>query len=68
MQAITLRVPKDLYETMKSVAYATETSLNEFAVRGLAEYVAQEEHLKALDSLSRRIQEQARVGLDKLRR
>lgn len=68
VQAMSLRVPRDLYETVKNVAYATDTSLNEFIVRGLAEYVAQEEHLEALDALSRRVQEQARVGLDKLRR
>jgi predicted transcriptional regulator len=38
-----VRMPSELHQTLKSVAFFTNRSMNELAVAALAEYVAREE-------------------------
>jgi hypothetical protein len=66
VQVVTLRVPIEVHEALKTLAFATESSVNEIALRALSTFLAEEGHREAVDGFSKRVREQYRVALDKL--
>ena len=65
-QALTIRVPIDVHEALRTLAFATDTSVNDLVLRAVADFLSDAGHREAVDALSRRMREQYRVALDKL--
>ncbi|CAN5116571.1 hypothetical protein BH20ACT24_BH20ACT24_20930 [soil metagenome] len=67
IQAVTLRVPKEVHEALRTLSFATGTSINDLALRALGDFLAEKGHREAVKSFLGKAQEQYRVALDKLR-
>lgn len=65
-QVVTLRMPRDVYEGLRALSFATETSINELVLRGVRNYMSQEGHRELVEAAATRVREQYRVALDKL--
>lgn len=65
-QAVTLRVPKDAYEAMRTFAFATNCSVNDLAVRAIYSFLATEGRHEQVDAILKKATIQYRVALDKL--
>ena len=65
-QALTVRLPGELHEAVRTLAFATESSINEVVVRAIRDYLSGEGHRQAVDRFLRRAQTNYRVALDKL--
>jgi predicted transcriptional regulator len=68
VQAITLRLPNEIYDALKTVAFATDTSINQLAVGALADFLADDARRDAIKALGQRVQSTLEVDLAKLRR
>lgn len=65
-QVVTLRMPRDVYEGLRALSFATDTSINEFVLRAVGNYMTEEGHSELVDAAATRVREQYRVALDKL--
>lgn len=65
-QAMTLRVPTEVYEAMKTYGFATQTSMNEVALKAIRDFLTGEGHQEEVAAFLKRAQKQYRVALDKL--
>ena len=65
-QVVTLRVPIEVYTALKTLAFATGSSMNELGVRAISNLVAGEGHVELVDALGDRMKEEYQVALDKL--
>jgi predicted transcriptional regulator len=65
-QALTIRVPVDVHEALRTLAFATRTTVNDIVLRSVADYLSETGHREAVEALSDRMREQYRVALDKL--
>ncbi|HEY7874385.1 MAG TPA: hypothetical protein VIG64_04605 [Actinomycetota bacterium] len=65
-QAVTLRVSRDVYEAMRTHAFATNTTINDIATRALYNYLIDEGREKEIDAFLDRARKQYRDALDKL--
>ncbi|MGH2699582.1 MAG: DNA-binding protein [Actinomycetota bacterium] len=65
-QVVTLRMPRDVYEGLRALSFATGTSINELVLRAVANHMAQEGHRELVEAAATRVREQYRVALDKL--
>lgn len=66
VQALTLRVPKDVHEGLKVLAFASGKSINDVVLAAIGEYLAGQGHQEAVDVFVRQAREKYRVALDKL--
>jgi NRPS condensation-like uncharacterized protein len=66
IQALTLRIPKEMHEGIRVLSFATGRSINDIATHALANYLADEGHRDAVQGFVKRAQQQYRVALDKL--
>jgi predicted transcriptional regulator len=66
VQMLTVRVPKDLHEALRTLAFVQKTTINDIVIRSVADYMGSEGHQKAVEGLLGRAQEKWRVALDKL--
>lgn len=66
IQALTLRLPVDVYEAMKTYSFATQTSLNEVALRAIRDFLANDGHREEVSAFLDKARDQYRVALDKL--
>jgi hypothetical protein len=64
--ALTLRVPKEVHEALRTTAYATDASINEIVLRAIRDYLGNEGHRRKVEGFLRKSQTQWRVALDKL--
>ncbi len=67
VQALTLRVPREVHEALRTLSFATGTSINELALRALRDFLAEKGHREAVTASLGKAQDQYRVALDKLR-
>jgi hypothetical protein len=65
-QVVTVRMPREVYEGLRALSFAAETSINELILRGLGNYMSKEGHRELIEAAATRVQEQYRVALDKL--
>lgn len=63
---MTLRVPREVYEAMKTFAFATDASINDVALKAIHTFLASEGHEEQVAALLKKAQSQYRVALDKL--
>jgi predicted transcriptional regulator len=65
-QTLTIRVPKEIHEALRTLAFATGTSINDIVLMAIADHLGSRGHRDAVEGFLRRAQEQYRVALDKL--
>jgi hypothetical protein len=65
-QAVTLRVPRDVYEAMRTHAFATDTTINEMATRAIYNYLIEDGREQEVDAFLEKARKQYRGALDKL--
>lgn len=66
IQAVTLRVPRDVYEAMRTHAFATDTTINEMATRAIYNYLIEDGREQEVDAFLDKARKQYRGALDKL--
>jgi hypothetical protein len=66
IQVITTRVPKDVHEALRTLAFATDSKINDIVVRAIRDYLSDAGHRKAVEALAGKAMKQYRVALDKL--
>ncbi len=65
-QTVTVRMDEDTYEALKSFAAATQTSINDTAIRAVHEFLKQPARQKEFDKLIDQARKQYRGLLDRL--
>lgn len=65
-QAMTVRVPREVYEALRTLSFATGASINELSLRAIGDFLASDGHQEAVDAMAARFTEQYKVALDKL--
>lgn len=66
LQQLNVRIPKDVYDALRTYAYATESSINEAVLRALADFLASRGRQDEVDAFLKDARKQYRVALDKL--
>lgn len=66
VQVITARVPKDVHQAIRVLAFATDSKINDIVLRALREYLAESGHRKAVEALTAKAAKQYRVAVDRL--
>ncbi|MFP5353364.1 MAG: DNA-binding protein [Actinomycetota bacterium] len=66
VQVVTLRIPKEVYEAMRTYAFATNTSINDVGLRSVQSFLAGEGRSQQVTAFLDRASTQWRVALDKL--
>jgi hypothetical protein len=64
-QVVTVRLPRDVYEGLRALSFATDTSINELVLRAVGNYM-KGGHRELVDDAATRVREQYRVALDRL--
>jgi hypothetical protein len=65
-QMLTVRVPKDVHDALRTLSFATGMSLNDIVLRSIGDYLGSQGHREAVEGFLRRARERYRVALDKL--
>ena len=65
--AMTVRLPTEVHEALKTVAFAGGTSLNDVVLRAIGDLLADKGRREAVDTMATRVREQYRVALHKLK-
>jgi predicted transcriptional regulator len=66
IQALTLRVPREVHEALRTLSFATDTSVNELILRAVRDYLSEEGHRAAVDGFLAQARDRYKVALDKL--
>jgi hypothetical protein len=66
VQQLTVRVPREVHEALKTLSVATGVSVNEITLSALGDYLAGEGHRQAVEAFFDEARETYRVALDKL--
>jgi hypothetical protein len=64
---MTVRLPAEVHEALRTVAFAGGTSLNDVVLRAIGDLLADKGRREAVDTMATRVREQYRVALDKLK-
>lgn len=65
--AMTVRLPKEVHEALRTVAFASDASLNDVVLRAVADFLGDKGRREAVDAMATRVRERYRVALDKLK-
>ena len=65
--AMTVRLPAEIHEALRTVAFAGGTSINDVVVRAIGDFLADKGRREAVDAMATRVRQQYRVALDKLK-
>ncbi|MEX0756157.1 MAG: hypothetical protein WD556_13760 [Actinomycetota bacterium] len=63
---LTVRVPEEVHEAIRTLSVAIEVSANEIVLRAVRDYLSNEGHRDAVDSFARQAQDRYAVALEKL--
>ncbi|MBA3631052.1 MAG: DNA-binding protein [Actinobacteria bacterium] len=66
LQQLNVRVPKDVFQALRTFAYATDSTINEAVVRALVDFLAARGRQEEVDAFLKGARRQYRVALDKL--
>jgi hypothetical protein len=53
-QVVTVRLPRDVYEGLRALSFATDTSINELVLRAVGNYMTQGGHRELVDDAATR--------------
>jgi predicted transcriptional regulator len=65
--AMTVRLPAEVHEALRAVAFANGGSLNDVVLRAIADFLTHKGRRDAVEAMATRVREQYRVALDKLK-
>jgi hypothetical protein len=65
--ALTVRLPAEVHEALRTVAFASGGSLNDVVLRAVGDFLSDKGRREAVDAMATRVREQYRVALDKLK-
>jgi hypothetical protein len=65
-ERLTVRMPAGMHEAVRTVAFVTNSSINDVVVRAVADYLSDAGRSQAVDGFLERAHDQWRVALDKL--
>lgn len=63
---LTVRLPADVHDALRTCAFVMDTSVNDLIVRATMNFLTEEGHRQAVEGHLRRAQQQYRIALDKL--
>ncbi|MGH2821038.1 MAG: DNA-binding protein [Actinomycetota bacterium] len=63
---LNVRVPRDVYEALRTYAYAADTTINDAVVRALLDFLASKGREEQVGAFLKRARTQYRTTLDKL--
>jgi hypothetical protein len=66
LQQLNVRIPKEVYDALRTYAYATDSSINEAVLRALADFLASRGRQEEVDAFLKGARKQYRAALDKL--
>ena len=66
VQVLTVRMPQEVHGALRTMAFATDKSMNELALSAFREFLGAQAHRETVEGLLSKIQDQYRVALDKL--
>lgn len=66
LQQLNVRIPRDVYDALRTYAYASDSSINEAVLRALADFLASRGRKEEVDAFLKGARTQYRVALDKL--
>lgn len=66
VERLTVRVPADIHEALRTVAFVTGTSINDVVLKAIGNYLSSQGHPEAVEAFLHKAQDQWRVALDKL--
>lgn len=65
-QQLTVRVPRDVHEALRTLSLATGRPMNDLVLCSIRDYLGSTGHREAVDGFLEQAREQYRVALDKL--
>lgn len=65
-QQLNVRVPKDVYDALRTYAYATDSTINDAVLRAIVDFLAARGRQEEVDAFLKGARKQYRVALDKL--
>ena len=66
VQALTVRLPQDEYQALRTYAFVTKRSINDVVRSAVLDYLAGTERQQEMDAIIEHIRDSRRVALDKL--
>lgn len=66
LQQLNVRVPRDVYDALRTFAYATEGTINDAVLRAIVDFLASQGRQEEVDTFLKAARKQYRVALDKL--
>jgi hypothetical protein len=66
MKQLPVRMPEDLYNTLKGTAYFTRRSMNDVVVAALTSYLLDTSRQETVDAIVDQARTEYRIALDKL--
>ncbi len=65
-EVLTVRIPKDMHDSLRTLAFATDASMNDIVVDALRAHLAQKRHRDAVANFLSEAQKQYRVAVNRL--
>jgi hypothetical protein len=65
-QVVTVRLPMDEYEMLRTFAFVTKSKINEVVRKAVLSFLAQEGRQEEMDAIIERVRRGRRLALDKL--
>lgn len=66
LQQVNVRVPRDVYEALRTYTYATDVSMNEVVLRAIVDFLATQGRREEVEAFLQRARKQYRGALDRL--
>ncbi len=66
VQQLNVRVPKDVYDALRTYAYATDSTINDAVLRAVVDFLAARGRQEEVDAFLKGARKKYRVALDKL--
>jgi hypothetical protein len=66
LQQLNVRVPRDVYDALRTYAYATDSTINDAVLRAVVDFLAARGRQEEVDAFLKGARKQYRVALDKL--
>ncbi len=65
-EVLTVRMPKDVHDALRTLSLATDTSMNDLVLRAVRDYLASKKHREAVSNFLSEAQKQYRVTVNRL--
>lgn len=66
LQQLNVRLPRDVYDALRTYAYATDSTINDAVLRAIVDFLAARGRQEEVDAFLKGARKQYRVALDKL--